>query len=234
MKIHRHPTVLMLAKSMFIPVDDWRSNDTENHLTPMDELAEVAGRACYLSFNKGRKRNVDYLTNILRQQHESVLEHGSVTFKILGISRSCSHELIRHRHLSYSQTSQRYVTDPVEFVVPPNMPEEMMSEFVSYCRNTGELYKEMIDYLEKSGELEGKKANEVARFMLPNCTATNIVVTGNIRAWRHFCIVRGGAGADAEIRRLACVILDRLKWIAPNSLLDLEVKDGYVRKNQLT
>src|SRR5690554_342524 len=96
--------------------DDWVSTDA-------DLLAEFAGRSCYQSFHKPNPKteaNQDYLRNILNQGHFSVLEHASATFYVTGVSRALTHELIRHRHLSYSELSQRFVNvEDAEVVIPP-------------------------------------------------------------------------------------------------------------------
>jgi thymidylate synthase (FAD) len=224
MKIWEEPEVEVLAYSRLNGGPfGWTTND-EGHVSPLDALPEIGGRVCYLSYGKGRKSNREYLANILAQGHESVLEHSVVTFGIRGISRSCSHEVVRHRHLSFSQTSQRYVTQ-VDFVKPPNYPTEVMDEFSAYCSGVGEVYKEALELLPGVG----KENREVSRFILPNCTATNMVVTGNLRTWRHFCKIRGGVQADAEIRKLAHVIFMKLRALAPNVFQDMEIRDGEVQ-----
>ena len=189
---------------------------------------------CYMSFKNGRKSNKEYLANIIKQQHGSVLEHGTVTFYFEGISRSLSHEFIRHRHLSYSQLSQRFVEEQYSFVYPPAILGNAALEraFEAYCRgvmaNHGDFIHRLLD--ETHAPKPTKAHKEAARSVLPNCTETKMIVTGNVRAWREFIQKRGSIHADAEIRRLACGILVELKTLCPNSVQDLELlSDGTVR-----
>src|SRR5690625_2490620 len=134
MYIFREPRVTLLARQQYLdaPHINWES-DTD---VPGEALAEFAGRICYLSFGpdagfegghkliKGRTSNKEYLDNILNVRHGSVLEHANWTFLFEGISRALTHELVRHRHFSYSQLSQRYVDESdVAFVLPPEIEE---------------------------------------------------------------------------------------------------------------
>lgn len=193
----------------------------------IDFLAEFGGRACYQSWhrpNPDTRENDTYLDHILEEGHLSVMEHGSITFYVTGISRSLTHELIRHRHLSYSQLSQRFVNeDTAEVVVPPILsgdPEAiaMLEEHMSVSRA---VYQNLVTRLISTGATR-KEAREAARAVLPNMTETKIVVTGNIRAWREVIAKRNSPGADAEIQQFARGILEHLKVLAPNSVQDLE------------
>lgn len=200
-------------------------------------LAEFAGRACYQSFKKpnpATASNADYLKHIFEVGHHSILEHGSVTFYITGISRSLTHELIRHRHLSPSQLSQRYVpVDDLKMVIPPLIEDAFREgglrseERVQYMldrtaqgwrdvavRN----YKSTIKALEEAfpDGIPVKKKREAARACLPNATETRIVMSGNYRSWMHFLEMRDSVHADAEIRRLAEEIGKQLAGHAPN------------------
>jgi thymidylate synthase (FAD) len=190
-----------------------------------DGLAETAGRACYWSYGKGRKGNDAYLGNIIASGHGSVLEHPHWTFGIMGISRTLSHELVRHRHLCFSQLSQRFVTEEPEFVVPPKLLEDKPARFAfeQSCSAAAEAYRTLLKQLP-----DDKSGREAARSVLPGATATRIVVTGNGRALRHVLTLRGSLGADAEFRRLACQWLAIMKQEAPNIFQDMEVQDGHV------
>jgi len=194
---------------------------------PPDELAETAGRACYWSYGKGRKTNAEYLENILASGHGSVLEHANFTFGIRGISRSLTHELVRHRHLSFSQLSQRYVTEEPDFVIPPLLLEEgnlaARAKFESFCCFAAAEYATLVKALPDT-----KRGRECARAALPNATATRIVVTGNVRALRQMLALRGSPHADAEFRRLAVMWTEEMKLLARNSFMDFEIKDGCV------
>ena len=199
-----------------------------------DELAEFAGRACYQSWNRPNPKtatNEGYLANILDHEHFSVLEHASATFYIEGVSRSLTHELIRHRHLSFSQLSQRYVDESEsEMVKPPavsevdNLGGELSRKFYQATESAIHTYNHLVSCIEGAG-FSRKQAREAARSVLPNATETKIVVTGNMRTWREVLLKRGSQHADAEIRQLALKLFEELKSIAPNSFQDLETTE---------
>ena len=194
-----------------------------------DALAEFAGRACYQSWdrpNPATAMNEGYLANILKQRHYSVLEHASATFYVEGVSRSLTHELVRHRHLSFSQLSQRYVdASDTTFQVPPECVDDryvqnVMAELNMYAVGA---YADIVHALERKFEGQPnarKRARQAARAVLPNATETKIVVTGNHRAWREFLDKRATLAADVEIRQLAVEIFKRLSMIAPNTYQD--------------
>ena len=243
MHIFREPKVTLLARQEFIGAShvDWHS-DTD---IPSQTVAEFAGRLCYLSFGPdagfegghklipGRTTNSEYLANILRTRHGSVLEHAVWTVLIEGVSRALTHELVRHRHLSYSQLSQRYVDESeVAFVLPPEIaPEsEAFEIFKKSCERANDDYKALLARIEEqvkdepSATLRRKRARQTARSLLPNAAETKIVVTGNARAWRHFIELRAGEGADTEIRALAMKLLELLKTEAPNLFGDYRIR----------
>ncbi|SNS26657.1 FAD-dependent thymidylate synthase [Rhodococcoides kyotonense] len=198
-------------------------------------LVEFAGRACYQSWSKPNPRtatNASYLQHLLDVGHLSVLEHASVSFYITGISRSCTHELIRHRHFSYSQLSQRFVNErDANVIVPPAIEgdPELEALFTTATDASRAAYAELLAALE--GKLEGvtgaalrnKQARQAARSVLPNATETRVVVTGNYRAWRHFVSMRASEHADVEIRRVAVECLRQLVAVAPDVFGDFEI-----------
>jgi thymidylate synthase (FAD) len=198
-------------------------------------LAEFAGRACYQSWTKPNPvtaTNAGYLHHILEVGHLSVLEHGSVTFYLTGISRSLTHELIRHRHFSYSQLSQRYVPERDAALVEPDViasDPELHARFVAAGEAAIAAYTDLLEGLEKKfadveqATLRRKQARQAARSVLPNATETRIVVTGNYRAWRHFVAMRASEHADVEIRQLAIACLRELSRVAPNVFADFEI-----------
>ncbi|WP_199253479.1 FAD-dependent thymidylate synthase [Mycolicibacterium mengxianglii] len=198
-------------------------------------LVEFAGRACYQSWSKPNPKtatNAGYLQHIIDVGHFSVLEHASVSFYITGISRSCTHELIRHRHFSYSQLSQRYVPEhESQVVVPPGIEDdpELQQLFLDAADASRKAYAELLTRLEDkladvpNATLRRKQARQAARAVLPNATETRIVVTGNYRAWRHFIAMRASEHADVEIRRLAITCLRQLIGVAPTVFADFEV-----------
>ena len=176
-------------------------------------LLELAGRACYRSSALGEPGR--FLKARIREGHESIIEHASVTFDIRGISRACSHQLVRHRIASYSQESQRYVDmSAPEFVVPPSVagnPQAMLV-WQGFADQVADTYRQLRD-------LGVRK--EDARFVLPNATATRIIVTMNYRSLRHFFSVRCEKAAQWEIRELALEMLRQVHALAPAVFDDL-------------
>lgn len=198
-----------------------------------EALSEFAGRACYQAWNRPNPKtahNIDYLGNIIAQGHESVLEHGSASFYVEGVSRALTHELIRHRQLSFSELSQRYVNvDETPAVPPPNAELLGLGQEVEDNQEDAyHLYREMFAaiYEKLPGELSTrdrrKQAREAARSVLPNATETKLVVTGNHRAWRHVLLMRGSLAADAEIRQLALRLYRMLSGLAPGLYQDIQ------------
>lgn len=211
----------------------------QNGVEPGDVLPEFAGRFCYRSMEKGRKHS-DYVRNILEQGHGSVLEHSYITFAISGVSRSLTHELIRHRAgTAISQESQRYVrAEDMRFVVPPlllqvwGMKGIEATEALDWLVDqemTLASYQKWEQYLtEVYGEDDKvslkmrKRILEAARASLPNAAETRLVWTANYRALRHIIELRGSEGADLEIRRLAGAILTEAEKIAPGFFADMD------------
>lgn len=198
--------------------------------TQIDELAELAGRNCYCSWNRPNPEtatNAGYMNNIISQNHFSVMEHGSVTFYVEGASRSLLAELTRHRHLSFSVVSQRYVdANNLDWVEPP-IVQELNCEDQKIVR--GVLDNHWIRALEEYDYLVGiftsngydrKKAREAARAVLPNMTDSPMIVTGNIRAWRDVCSRRFHIAADQEIQEFARQVVQHMRVLAPNSFQD--------------
>lgn len=242
MHILTAPLVTVLARQEYLghPGIAWES-DSE---VAAEELAEFAGRLCYLSFGeeagisgghrsiRGRTSNRDYMENLLRVKHGSVLEHATWSLCLEGISRSLTHELVRHRAgFAYSQLSQRYVDESeVGFVLPPEIADgtPAFDLWAASCRRALDEYRQLLEAVEaqvehiQSKTLRRKRARETARAVLPNCTETKIVVTGNARAWRHFMELRGAPGADAEIRRLAFAVHEVLVGESQNIFGDLQ------------
>jgi thymidylate synthase (FAD) len=224
--------VQLIAKTEFVaPPDVPWSTDAEGG----QALLEFAGRACYQSWSKPNPKtatNAGYLQHIIDVGHLSVLEHASVSFYITGISRSCTHELIRHRHFSYSQLSQRYVPEnESQIVLPPGMEDddELRRILIEAADASRATYTDLLSRLEAKfadqphAVLRRKQARQAARAVLPNATETRIVVTGNYRAWRHFIAVRASEHADVEIRRLAIACLRQLIGAAPAVFGDFQI-----------
>lgn len=222
--------------------DDANMTDADGIEYDGEALIEFAGRACYQSWNRPNPATADngnYINHLLTVGHMSVLEHASATFYVEGVSRSLTHELVRHRHLSFSQLSQRFVDEIDMKLTPPPALDTFDNESarvlaldlldkVHYVAR--EAYVTLVDRFTAVG-LSRKQAREAARCVLPNMTETKIVVTGNYRAWRHFIDMRATTGADAEIRQLALAVLASLQGIAPATFDDYRVApnaDGVV------
>lgn len=192
-------------------------------------LAEAAGRLCFKSFKKPRPEtatNAGYLANILRQRHESVVEHATATFYVTGVSRSLLTELTRHRHISLSVVSQRYVDESnAAMVAPPAGAGDPVVEDIlkSAAENARFDYRNLVTRLIAAG-LPRKQAREAARAVLPNMTETQFVITANLRGWRDVLRRRWHVAADAEIRRFAGLVLAELRGLAPNVFQDFPVE----------
>jgi thymidylate synthase (FAD) len=177
-----------------------------------NSLAEFAGRNCYLSFGKpnpATRNPDDYLSHIISSGHLSVLEHISLSLYVEGVSRSLLTELERHRHLSFSVVSQRYV-DPRKtgYVIPPIFEDGGFEEFYEAIWQTQlDIYEDLVSLAQKQG-CNGKQSREAARSVLMNMAETRFVVTGNLRTWREIIAKRIDPAADKEIQRFAQSVLD--------------------------
>lgn len=204
-------------------------SDTDPFTKSADHLAEIAGRECYQSFdrpNPGTASNADYLANVIRQGHTSVLAHASFTFRFSDVSRSLTHELIRHRFLAFSELSQRYVDMSESYTVLPPLFRDGDDEWalgdISYNHARAlEIYDELVESAIARGATR-KEARQAARCVLPGGTNTNIIVSGNVRAWRDFLVQRNTEHADAEIHEVAAEVLRLISEHAPNSVSDLQ------------
>lgn len=241
------PKLSLLARPEFTEPDHLRVNwlvevPTMDHLPPTDgeKLVEYAGRLCYMSqANPGRKSTAEYLSNILHQRHGSVFEHANYSMLFEGVSRTFTHELVRHRAgWAYSQLSQRYVDESdTLFVVPPAILYQPIETMRTMLRQDWELqmvtartayiglsnmlfaaYQEIEDRVHRR-----KTAREAARSVLPNATETKIVATGNARAWRTMLELRTSSGAEREMRRAAVEALRILQLTAPSFFADFHI-----------
>ncbi|MEC9438647.1 MAG: FAD-dependent thymidylate synthase [Chloroflexota bacterium] len=216
--------------------DSVRAGDDESAA-----VIEISARMCYMSFGRGRRDITDFINNLLSSKDGSVFEHVNYGFIVTGVSRSLTHELVRHRAgFAYSQRSQRYV-DETEgtFVVPPALSSER--DFSKEARkvlddaliHAAESYTELVTALEKSlpksifdSNTDRRKAiRQAARSVLPNATETKVFITANVRALRHFIEMRGAIFADWEIRFLAIEILKLLQVEAPLLFGDFLIED---------
>lgn len=213
-------------------VDRW-STDTEE---AGQKLVEIAGRVCYMSFAKPRPGgNSAYIGHVLEVGHGSVLEHAVFNFIITGVSRSFTHELVRHRAgWGYSQLSQRFVDESeCAFVEPDAIADdpELHAVWLEAIETSQRAYRKLADGLAarfsgmEDRTLRRKKAREAARSVLPNATETKIFVTANARAVRHFLEMRGDAAADVEIRKVAVAMLKLVQADSPNLFGDYTLRD---------
>src|SRR3989440_185297 len=233
MEIFRAPRVTLIARPEFVEPEHLRGQ-WRGDASPGERLAEFAGRICYMSqHNPANRSTAEYLENIKKQGHGSVLEHAVYVLLVEGISRSCSHELVRHRAgFGYSQLSQRYVDEShAAFVMPPAILGDatLESEWDREGADAQAAYVRAVDGLMRRyewGTDEGhrrKVAREAARSVLPNATEVKIVVSGNARAWRTMLELRWREGAEVEIRRMAVACLRVLQREAPALFSDFEI-----------
>ena len=239
--ILREPTITVLARPQFVepphlPVH-WIGDATDG-----ERLAEFAGRLCYMSQRNPAGRSTrEYLENIKKQGHGSVLEHATYSLLLEGVSRSLTHELVRHRAgFAYSQLSERAIDESdARFVMPPAMigdagleaawMEQISAAQESYIALVSAL---MTRYSWVDDKIHRRKmAREAARGVLPNSTETKIVVTGNARAWRTMLELRASEVAEMEIRRMALAALRVLRGEAPAFFSDFEVYQAGDRRD---
>ncbi len=238
--ILREPKITVLSRPSFVeaphlPVQ-WLGESSDG-----ERLAEFAGRLCYMSQRNPAKRSTrEYLENIKKQGHGSVLEHANYSLLLEGVSRSLTHELVRHRAgFAYSQLSQRYVDESqAHFVVPPAMvgDEALEKEWREQIEQAQRTYVRLVDQLMERYSWVGDKvhrrkmAREAARGVLPNSTETKIVVTANARAWRTMLELRSSEGAELEIRRCAVAMLKLLSKETPAFFSDFEIYQAEDRR----
>ncbi len=233
--ISREPKVFLVGKQVTCDEDIERfladegmtwETDTE---VGAEKLAEIAGRVCYMSYGRGRKTNGEFMSHLIEVGHGSVLEHGVWNFLITGASRSFTHELIRHRHFSYSQLSQRYVDESDSDYIEPDViaDDPALHAIWAHAINAARRgYDLLVAGLEEKFQyvtdktLRRKMARQAARSVLPNATETKIFVTANARALRHFIELRGSEHAEVEIRKVAVAVLKIMQREAPSMFGD--------------
>jgi thymidylate synthase (FAD) len=189
-----------------------------------------------MSFGKSQspKTNTEYIKNLIRQGHESVLEHASFTILADGISRSLSHQLVRHRvGFAFSQLSQQYHDESrATFTMPPGLSANLSVErkWTESVETALKAYREIESDLLESNfahdlpEKERLRAiRSAARSVLPNSTTTTLVITGNVRAWRYLLRVRGNIEGDLEMRKFCGLCFRLLTKEAPEAFADLEI-----------
>lgn len=189
----------------------------KDNIANTDKVVERCGRVCYATGDKMHMEKTDsFIHALIEKGHESVLEHASITFLVSGVSRSLTHQAVRHRLASYSQKSQRYVReDNFKCVVPESIRSnpKALAEYECTLDNIKHTY---LDLLNKYNI----KAED-ARFVLPNACETEIAVTMNFRELRHFLRLRLDPHAQWEIRDMAMEMLRLAYNVAPYSFEDL-------------
>lgn len=159
-----------------------------------------------------KEKQADFVSKILESGHTSPIEHVSFTFAVEGISRACSHQIVRHRIASYSQQSQRYVTEnDLDYILPPSIAKipEAREKFEKFMQSVDDTYNELREIL-IANKMESK-ANEDARFVLPQAAETKIVITMNCRSLMHFFNLRCCTRAQWEVRAMANKMLEICK-----------------------
>jgi thymidylate synthase (FAD) len=188
-----------------------------------EDIIERACRTCYLSFHRYKPpaSTEELIKKVIRKGHHSVLEHALATFRIKGGSRVFTHELVRHRLMSPSQESQRYVeygkTKQFEFVIPPtvqNIP--FVDKFAQLAGLAFDLYQEMV---------KADVPKEDARYILPNATTSEIVISANFRELRHIFEIRCVERAHWEIREICLEMLKIMKKQAPIVFWDFDIDE---------
>lgn len=216
--------------------------DDPTELSPGAQLLKTAGQVCYASFGPKRTYNADaqrYFDNLSSSGHGSVYEHATFTFLCYGISRSNTHEVVRHRAgTAFSQLSQRYVSGKVlRFVERPEY-REVPALHKRFCERIDAAWREYHDLAEELADLQAdgdprlvaeartdlrKRVQQTARSVLPNETETVLVMSGNVRAWRHVVEMRTDAHAESEIRDLFFRAFLCLRRAEPQLFADYDV-----------
>jgi thymidylate synthase (FAD) len=234
--IYFEPKITLLSAPSFLNPDHLPGVFL-GEASPVEQLSEYAGRVCYMSqANPGGKTTGEYLQHILELGHGSVIEHGQFSYLLEGVSRSLTHELIRHRvGTSVSQLSQRFVDESdTAFVCPPEIAKypRMLSRWESACEFALDQYKALCANLDEAMPLDGlskttrrKRIREAARAVLPNCVETKLVWSCNLRELRHILLLRGSPHADLEIQQFAKALWALTRDHAPNALADLTWSD---------
>jgi thymidylate synthase (FAD) len=203
-----------------------------------EEIVEVAGRVCYMSYGERQspRDNANYVKRLIQMGHESVLEHAVWGFLLVGVSRAFTHQLVRHRvGFAFSQLSQQYFEDTDPRFVKPSvpLPDDARTAWNGAMETCKEAYLKILNSLKAQDEephpadqrREIRRAiHSAARSVLPNATETKIFVTANARALRYFFSVRGSIPGDGEMRAVAAEMLSLVKADSPALFFDFETE----------
>ena len=199
-------------------------------ITPdAEKLIELAGRTCYLSHDRSQPGSEQrFIRMLLRHEHLSVLEHAYATFRIKGGSRSFTTQIVRHRLASFSQQATRYVSeDNFEYVVPPTIDANPAAR---------ERFQDLMEEIRKAyGELQEMGiTKQDARFVLPNAVTSEIVISANLREWRHIFTVRCDQAAQWEIRTICIQMLELLQKAVPTVFSDFIIDKDRMTAKKVT
>ncbi|MCD6580044.1 FAD-dependent thymidylate synthase [bacterium] len=188
-------------------------------ITPnAEKIIEEAARTSYLSFNRqGEDITASFIKMLIKNGHHSVLEHAYASFRIKGISRATTHQLVRHRLASFTQQSQRYVDETnFHYVIPQSIEkdEEAKKLFLKTMENVKEVYIKLRSM---------KIRKEDARYVLPNAIESEIVISANLREYRRIFELRCEKKAQWEIRKMAIIMFEILKNECPNVFYDMNI-----------
>lgn len=225
------PQVQLIGWTEFRPPDgvEWQTDATGGAA-----LAEFAGRSCYQAWQKNvpaTASNAGYLAHVLQVGHLAVLEHASATFYLTGISRALATELTRHRHFSFSALSPRHIADRPQVVEPAAVAADpdLHEAFLAGVTAAEQAHRDLLAGLahryadtEQAG-LRRKQLRQAARTLLPGASATTLVMTGNLRAWRQLIGMRAAEHADQEMRTVLIECLRQLRELVPAAFADFVI-----------
>lgn len=187
------------------------------HTEPHDFIAYVA-RTCYKSEPRTDGADERLVRSLIKNEHDAMLEHSFMSVKFV-TDRAIANELVRHRHFSFAQQSTRYVNSSkagFEFILPSGLTKEQRTIVKANCIQSAQYYETLVSL---------KTAPEIARSVLPLCTATRIVCSGNFRSWRDMFKLRVDKHAHPQMRELMTPLLKELKSTVPALFDDMEVND---------
>lgn len=212
--------------------------DRQDGATDAETVIEYAGRSCYRSFhrpNPATREVSDYLERTLfDQKHFSIAEHVQITVEVTGVSRAWTHEMVRHRAFKFSQESQRFIDmENFDVVLPPAIRDDwaLADEVEEAMSGVAKAYRSIVRELLSLGKTR-KQAREAARAILPNATATGIVISGDIRSWIFMLDRRLRPDADAEFQEVAKLMLEAITPVAPSifnefaNRIEKEIQNG--------
>jgi len=238
------PALDEAALEAFLDSEDTTWRRTAKALPP-EEVVELAGRLCYMSYGdrQSPKDNRGYIEHLVKQGHDSVLEHATWTFILAGVTRAFTHQFVRHRiGFSYSQLSQQYHDERDADAVMPEVirgdPQlaTLWADAVDAAQRT---YRRLADELSARDvglpDPERRRLfRSAARTVLPEATETKIAFTANARSLRHFLYERGNLPGDEEMRTVSILLLDTMTREAPALFGDFEVREGPGGKDVVT